>query len=190
MSTIRAFIAIPIPSEVQQLVGNLVKRLQSKFPDGIKWVKEESFHLTLKFLGNIREEEINKIVEKIRESIGWSKTFKFKFDYVSCFPNWYKPRVVWLGMKKIPKELITIHTNLEKNLMSLGFKKEGRVFKPHLTLGRIKRLNNSHSFREELEKNFNFDIPEIEVTKVHLYRSILKREGAEYVILRTVELPI
>lgn len=142
----------------------------------IKWVKKENIHLTLKFLGEVDEEKVDKIGSKIGEICVNFSPFNLSFSSIGAFPNMRSPRVVWVGVKNGGKEVVELMKRIETALVSLGFEKEKRDKTPHITIGRFKN-RGSLSFTNEV-KDFGSRL--FPVKELWLIRSELKREGPIY----------
>ncbi len=169
----RAFIAIPLPKEVISDCKDLEHKLKNT---GVKMklVEPENLHITLKFLGNIDENTVNRIKE-ILDSIK-SEPFKAKTSFVGCFPNPDFIRVVWLGVES--KEIESIQRDIDKELEKLGFDRE-RNFVPHITLARVKEKPNK-KLKELIGMRVN---KEFEVDRILLMKSTLTRGGPIYDVI-------
>ena len=172
---IRTFISIDIPKEIREEI----KKIQDKLPDFYgKKIELENLHLTLKFLGEIDEEKLGAVKEKLRD-IKFRK-FKIEIGGIGVFSEKFI-RIVWLHLKGA-EELQKI---IDDKLKSL-FKPEKR-FMSHLTIARVKSLNGKEGFLEELQK---IKIKKIKfaVEKFKLKKSILTSMGAVYETLKEYKL--
>ena len=183
MSKIRTFVAIPLKQDIISRIEKVHEELRS-IPADVKWVRPKSIHLTLKFLGNIDEGEIDDIAQAIQNGV---RTFQFWPVYIKnlgAFPSLRNPRVVWIGIEDKSSKIITLQNQIEKELSKLGFEQEKRRFSPHLTLGRVKSPRGKrdliHYLVDERERTFG----ELGVDRVVLFRSDLKPSGAIYTVLR------
>lgn len=182
----RVFIAINLPEKVKK---RLVE-FQKKWPQlPVRWVKERNLHLTLAFLGYLRDEEIVKICQIIKEISSGHSPFSINLTKTSYGPkDKGVPRLIWIEGKK-SQELDLLKKDLEKLLReSIGFSSESRDFLPHITLGRIRKWDWKRIEPEERPNvseyiSLNFEVQSIEVMESHL-----KRDGAEYLILGSVPL--
>ncbi len=175
----RTFIAIELESEVRDNLDKIIQTLKPAGP-GIKWVNPEGIHLTLKFLGNIRNDqvdEIKAIMDRITEK---HQTFTSECRGLGTFPvKSRNPRIVWAGMEEHPA-LSVIQKELDQKLAELGFSPEKRAFHPHLTLGRNKKKTNSRLLIPEIEKFKEVVFGTVSVNKIILFESTLTPEGAVY----------
>lgn len=176
---IRAFIAVEIDRSLKQKISELISKLK-KSDTNIKWVNENQIHFTLKFLGNIEESKVQAISTVLKSITSHSKEFALTLSDIGAFPNMRRPRVIWIGADKGAGNLKILADKIEIELEKLGFEKEKREFKSHLTLGRVRSLKNI----ENLEKIINetdFQPPnEIKIDKLVLFQSTLTPKGAIY----------
>ena len=182
---IRAFVAIRLPESVLHAIGKVQDRLRrSGF--GIRWVRTEGIHLTLKFLGDIDKGAIDGIRSAMEESVKGVSPFTLQGKGLGVFPDFRRPRVVWIGLDGDTKALTTVQGQLETHLDTLGFPKEKRRFKGHLTLGRAKGRLDKDKLRKELEKLDAFETDPFLVESLNLYQSTLRPQGAIYTKLAQV----
>jgi 2'-5' RNA ligase len=178
-STIRTFIALELPPSLISLLAKVQEDLQSM---GLraKWVRPENIHLTLKFLGNINPADIDNIGGAMVDAVGKINTFNLVAEGIGVFPGIKRPRVIWVGLKGQIQLLFAMQRLLEDNLAALGYKKEKRPFKGHLTLGRFKQSVNPNTIRRVLEEFGDLAIEEFTARRVMFYKSDLKPTGAVY----------
>lgn len=177
----RTFIAMDIPSsnEIKECLKTMSGRLNN---EKIKWTDPDNLHLTLKFLGDTKEDLISDISEKLRRISSDLSVFTVLIAGAGVFRNLRDPRIIWLGIQE--NSILAHMKNLiENNLSPLGFPPEKRGFSPHLTIGRIKFLRDRKNLEELLEIFNNKTIIKFDVTEIIYYESLLKKEGPEYVPL-------
>lgn len=169
----RLFIAVDLSDELRERFNPIISAL-GRF--NVKTVELKNLHITLKFLGEVSERMLPLIDGKLRE-IEFSP-FKIKFKGVGYFPNEKNPRVVWVGVEG--EELRKLAEEVEQRMKRLGFKKD-KDFHPHLTVGRIKRLDKSERGRlvREMEA-FNTEWGEMVVDRFKLKKSTLTPKGPIY----------
>lgn len=185
MATIRTFVAIEIPDSLLEQISDVQKQLK-KHNERIKWTRPESIHLTLKFLGNVEEDRIAAIAQTLQEVASEFQPFRCPVKNVGAFPNPRRPRVVWIGIEDTEDTLVKLAENSDDALNSLGFSKENRKFKPHLTIGRVKSAV-SRKFTESIQ-NIAFQSDAIEIKEMVIMRSDLKPTGAIYTPLNKIKL--
>ena len=100
----RAFIAVEIPENVRRKVTDLVNSVRSNQP--IKWVEFQNLHITLKFLGEVPDEKVKKVVELLGSVTKDIKPFIMSLHGLGCFPNPRSARVLWIGMREGGPEMI------------------------------------------------------------------------------------
>jgi len=183
MSKIRTFVAIPLNQDIISRIEKIHEELRS-IPADVNWVRPKSIHLTLNFLGNIDEGEIDGIARAIQNGVRTFQSWSVNIKNVGVFPSLRNPRVVWIGIEDKSSKIITLQNQIEKELSKLGFEEEKRKFSPHLTLGRVKSPRGKRDLilylSDEREKKFG----EMGVDRVVLFRSDLKPSGAIYTVLK------
>lgn len=188
METIRTFIAIKVPEDIQKKLAGIQEKLKVSAAH-VAWASPENIHLTLQFLGNIQEHQIPDIETCLRESARLVKPFQLQVGYAGAFPNIRFPRVVWVGITDDEAgSLKALQEDLNTRLATLGFDKEDGRFNPHLTLGRVRSQKNRSNLLRAIESIVNIWVGEISVNSLYLIRSTLKPTGAEYADLVEVKL--
>ncbi|PIP67720.1 MAG: RNA 2',3'-cyclic phosphodiesterase [Candidatus Omnitrophica bacterium CG22_combo_CG10-13_8_21_14_all_43_16] len=181
-NVIRAFIAVEIDNQTRQKISDLVSCLKKTGSDA-KWITEDQMHLTLKFLGNIGWDKVQKISETLSVISDSFKSFKIGFSAIGAFPNLDHPRVIWLGIDKGQESLKILNGKIEAGLEKAGFAKEDREFSPHLTLARIRSPKNISNLVKLIgEKNLT-PAGELLIDKLTLFQSALTPKGAVYTAL-------
>ncbi len=184
---IRAFVAIALPEDVQLRLGEISQSLFKLRLDA-RFVASGSVHLTLKFLGNIEEGEVEKLGEVMQESVQGIPPFEVEMRSLGVFPHPAKPRIVWVGVeggKKLPE----LYRRIEMRFEKMGFAREPRPFHPHLTLLRLKSAKNWRDLtRFVAEEGPHQRAGVAAVRAVSLYQSTLRSNGAVYTKLATAEL--
>lgn len=186
----RTFIAIDLDPEIKRTLSLLVDELsvQDKERRSVKWIRKEGMHLTLKFLGEIKKEEVLQIENALKNTVKKFSPFSLKVKGSGSFPAGKKsPRVFWVGIEE-EKSLKALQSLIEDEMEKLGFPKERRVFHPHLTLGRVKIFSSLGPILAQLDTYKERYFGEMLVKRITFFRSILKPTGAEYSILSEFEL--
>ena len=184
---IRTFIAIDLPEATRQGLAAVREQLKQSRA-GVRWVKPDSIHLTLKFLGNISPAQVDDIAAAAAQLLRGEPTITLCAAGLGCFPSPRKPRVIWVGLRGEVERLVNIQAGLEKALEPLGFAREGRGFRPHLTIGRVK---DRHHLQPLIEAMSAPELPEFDsfdVTEIILYKSDLRPTGAIYTKLHRMPL--
>lgn len=188
MDTIRTFIAIKIPAAVQEKLGGIQDKLR-KADAQVSWVKPDSIHLTLKFLGDVEEAQIPAILEAMQASAKTVKPFQLQIGYAGAFPNMSFPRVIWIGVTDDDGgSLKALEADLSSRLKTQDFQDEGGRFQPHLTLGRVRSQKNKSTLFRAIEAIVNIWVGTVSVDALYLIRSELKSTGSEYTDIGEVKL--
>jgi RNA 2',3'-cyclic 3'-phosphodiesterase len=191
MSVIRAFIAVNISPEIKQrltLISEDLQRALRGVP--VRWVPVENIHLTLKFLGDVSETNLDLLMKLLKAEAGSHPVFELSAGELGAFPSIRRPRVIWVNIQA-PAELATLQRGIDNETARLGYAREQRPFSPHLTLGRVSRNANANDLRRISEELATFKVGYIgaaNVHQVHLYRSDLKPSGAVYTLLYSANL--
>ena len=179
---IRSFIAVEIPNEIRNMLMEFQNKLKS-IRDDIKWVRPESLHLTLKFLGDVEKNRIVDLTALINQTIQEFKPFNFSLGGTGVFPNTRRPNVLWVGVLQGKEHLITMASVLNRSLIKMGFEEERREYHPHLTLGRV-RSKRKIVKTIDLMESLSFLEQSFWVQELVLMKSDLKPSGAEYTPLK------
>ncbi len=174
----RCFIAIDIPADIRQSITDVIGKC-NQGSKGVKWVAPEKIHITLKFLGEVKEDRIPAVQEKLVPVCAERDIFSIAIKGAGAFPNFKYPNVLWIGIDE-SEELKRLYEDIEDVLSKLGFEKENRKFSPHLTIGRVKDRRGIEPVIKELYTFKDMFFGSMEVKEVLLMRSILKPAGAEY----------
>jgi 2'-5' RNA ligase len=210
----RIFIAINLPEHTKKELENLKKEIQDLFAEEragetneideivdedvvwnqnrgvVRWVKNENLHLTLIFIGTIKESQITQLTQIVGKTIQFQTPFFLKFKKVCYGPSGIKPpRLIWVELEK-EKKLLKLVEGLQKELFGVGIlgKCDKRKFSPHITLARI----NAWQWRQiepeerpEINEEINISF---EVNSIEVMESQLKRTGPNYIILESCPL--
>ena len=188
---IRSFIAIELPTEVKNHLAKLRSDLERTEHRFVKWVDPGGVHLTLKFLGNIPFEQVTEVSKGIEEAARDIPPFHLELSGLGAFPNLKQPNVLWVGIGGEIDTLLRLQQNIDSELARLGFAKEERPFKPHLTLARVRQGTSPverKNFGElAMSAKFGASYP-IDARAISLMRSQLTSGGAIYTRLSMVGL--
>ena len=191
MALIRAFIAVELPEDLKKELNEMDAQLKKTSPPVVKWVDPNSIHITLKFLGEISEDNIEELMLAIEESAQGTLPFQLEVRGLGAFPNLERPQVLWAGVKGELEKIIQLQKSIESNTEQLGFPRESRVFSPHLTLGRVRyeaRPNERQRLGKLLTDTTFTALHNIDVDAVNLMKSQLTPGGAVYSCIGSVKL--
>ena len=189
MSKIRTFIAIEIPTHIKDEIADLQERLKG-IGGKISWTKPGNIHLTLKFLGDTDEEIIDEIAAGIQQAVQNLTGFEIRVAGTGTFPNFNRPRVIWVGAKSEGEQLQELAAQIEACVEKFGFKKEGRRFSSHLTLGRVKDARGIQPVMDKLKSHQDFEAGVFVANEFFLIKSELHPSGAIYTQLKKINLKI
>ncbi len=177
----RLFIAIPLDTDIKQRLKELQDRL---IRAGVRasWTKPDQFHLTLKFLGEQPESQIESIRNVLLRAAGTTPAFTIRLERTGCFPDSGSVRVVWVGPNERSQSLLCVAQDIETFSSEIGIAKEKRTFSEHFTIGRVK-MDSSHGKLRELVLAEAFGLCVQKVKELVLYQSVLKPSGAEYNVI-------
>lgn len=178
---LRLFIAVPVIPKLRRKFFNLANQLKTAGAD-VKWVSEENFHITLKFLGDTPPEKVGLITEALNSTLSGFDSFRIKFNGVGVFPNRKRPKVVWVGLGSAHTQIAAMAQAVENALEPLGFEKESRPFKSHLTIGRIRSTGGTDELMKQLDRLKDFDGGNMKLEEIHLVRSELTGSGPVYTV--------
>ena len=187
MEKIRAFIAVPTSEEIRSLVADLEGNLAGVGAD-VKWVKPHNVHITLKFLGNVTPTDVDNLINTLPGVLKGVSPFDVLVSGTGTFPPGRWPRVVWVGLGEGMDDLAGLGARVEDACTALGFEKEKRPFKPHLTIGRVRRGSRALPELAEQVGTIAFNPLKLRVDEVNLVRSRLSPQGPTYTILESFAL--
>lgn len=184
--------AIDLPDEVRDRLGELIARLSGRTTPGtVRWVRPEAIHLTLKFLGEVSTGNLSQVGEVLKRVSSSHGPVDLVLVGLGCFPNVRRPRVIWVGVDEPSGRLVALQQALEAQFERIGYRRETRPFSPHLTLGRVRDGASADAVQEvgrcvSLEPRE--EIGRVHATAVCLFRSELRPSGAIYT--RLAEAPL
>jgi 2'-5' RNA ligase len=180
---LRAFFAVDLPLEARSRVAEAMERLRPAVPRGVRWVSLDGIHLTLKFLGEIREDDVSRLVQRARAKLAPERPFDVALAGYGAYPNARESRMLWLGVAQGAGTLAKLARKLDSAARAIGAPREHRPFEAHLTLGRLREPT-----RVELERASPPDSVAWTVSEVVLFESRLSPGGARYVPLARLPL--
>lgn len=172
--SIRAFVALPLPDGVRRGVAGLIARLSPSLPD-VRFVRDESVHVTLRFLGWTRADTLAAIEAPLALAAAACPPFEMAIRGLGTFPDRGSPRVLWLGLD-LPAVAHRLQAACEKAAVVTGFEPEARAFHPHLTLGRWRGRTRRPALPDA-------DLGSARASELILYRSDIRPAGSTYIPL-------
>lgn len=177
----RIFVAVDISAEAIQKVSDYIEELKTEFTTvRVGWEKPEKLHLTLKFLGDTNENQLKTISEIVGELAERIPPFSLRIAVTGVFPRIVrKARVLWIDVKDETGSLVWMNEVLETECAKIGFARENRDYKPHLTIARLREPEKSQQLIERhLQKEF--EPVGFEVGEILIYESRLQPAGSIY----------
>ncbi|OHB65351.1 MAG: 2'-5' RNA ligase [Planctomycetes bacterium RBG_13_60_9] len=186
----RCFIAIEIPDDIRAELGDLQKELAGRVDvhrGDVKWTEPEGMHLTLKFLGEVPDNQIADVCNIVKEVADRHAAFDFAVKEVGTFGG-RSARVLWVGAGLECPELLALQQDMEEQLDEAGWPKEGRQFSGHLTLCRIRNAKAGEKLAKLAEQYKEYDLATIRADSVCVYESQLRPQGPMYTRLGSYRL--
>lgn len=178
---VRGFLAIKLAPETDLEIQKAVSRW-AYLGKGVKWVKPDNVHLTLKFLGNLTENQVARVSETLRIICAGTAPFKLELGSPGVFPNLRSPKILWLGLRGQLDCLEKFRNHVEKTLAKQGFEPNSRPFIPHITIGRIKgRPPSKERFARFLKSEMAGHVSIVD--RLYFYQSRLTPAGPVYIPL-------
>jgi 2'-5' RNA ligase len=178
----RVFLAMELPGAIKEYLLTITKTMSQRIP-GVKWVKAEGLHVTLKFFGEIEEKKVEEIGEQLQGINKQHTAMYAQLKEINAFPDLMRPRVIVVTFQEGVDNVKAIFHDIESRLLAVGIQKEDRGFTPHITIGRVKGAGPllKRDILPLEEKRFLLD-------NLVLYQSTLTREGALYTPLKEIKL--
>ncbi|MCK4607124.1 MAG: RNA 2',3'-cyclic phosphodiesterase [candidate division Zixibacteria bacterium] len=174
----RLFIALPLGPQVEAYLGEIAGLLKQK-GGAVKWVDARNIHLTVRFLGDTEEAHVGALKELLDTVAGRHAPVQATIDRLGAFPNLRRPRIFWAGLRDSLDALENLATEVEQGVRRLGFEPEQKRFKPHLTLGRVRKNQGLDSLAAFIE-SFEFVETPLKLDRLVLFKSTLTPRGPIY----------
>ena len=186
----RCFIAIDVDERIKKALTNLQRELQGKVDikkSDVKWVGPEAIHLTLKFLGEMKDKEVADICNIVKDISTNHKSFELNMESVGYFGK-ESARVLWVGTADGSSNLLRLQKDLEEQLALAGWPAEKRKYSGHLTLCRVKN-SGAGAKLAAISKNYkNFKLGVVSADSISIYQSQLSSIGPAYTLLGNYKL--
>ena len=184
MPTVRAFLAIPLPTPLQEELTRLRRELSGPL-HGLRWSNPATVHLTLRFFGDTLVDDLEKIHTSMLSVALRERPFNVDLQGLGAFPSQRRPRVVWVGLTPVAP-LQALYRACAEELRNQGFAEEPRAFSPHLTIGRFRE--HGPDLTTVLAHQTHLQIGRLPVTQLVLYESQLRPDGPRHIALFSVPL--
>ncbi len=181
--TWRVFCAVELPAEVRARLRDHVRQLRANVPDvAASWTRVENIHLTLKFFGDVEQKRLPNISVAASHAAEQFSPFMIDVGGTGVFPKPSRAQVLWIGVDDPSGQLSGLQKQLENQFAAVGFEKEGRAFKPHLTIARIRRPEGARQLAEA-HMQIEFQPQQIGINEIVVFRSELSPQGSKYTAL-------
>lgn len=180
--TFRAFISVDV--QMQPKLEEFWNRLHGSGAQ-LKLVELQNIHMTLKFLGDTDEALVDDIERTMVLSVDKLEPFEIEFTGTGAFPNPNYMKVIWVGLRNA-EPLKAVAKTLDQELARLGFKREKKGFRPHITFARVKGPRNKRELAGVLQKYKDESFGTQRVEGIRLKKSVLSREGPTYSVVKEV----
>ncbi len=182
----RLFIAAKVSESVRENIGRLVQRIrpQSKALQKANWVKPENLHLTLKFLGEVREDRVERLARTLTQTSKTHPPFSLSVQGVRAFPRRSRVHILWAGVTDIENRLKSLAESIERNCAGAGFAPSDKPFSAHITFARFSAPLLGAEAAKILEPHLESALGEMDLGRFYLIQSALRPDGATYNDLR------
>lgn len=165
----RLFVGIGFPEPCRAALAELMQPI-----DGVRWTRPEQLHLTLRFLGDVLDDQIQKIVESLSKVR--VEPFLLPLEGIGAFPPRGHPKILWAGLGRAHTRLFQLRQRVDDALLAAGWRGEMRSFDPHVTVGRVVTAS-VQSTDEWLHEHRDFEGPPFRVETFQLVASELHSSG-------------
>lgn len=184
---VRTFIAAELNPELQGKLMEDIRHLSLVAPR-VNWSKRDNLHLTFRFLGDVKENDLQELFDALEDGLTGFTPFAMEIRGLGTFPHWRHPRVIWAGCGEGAEDAIRLAEAVENACVDLGYEPERRPFRPHLTLGRVKLPADADGLEAAVAKLGEPEYGYLDVDRLVVFMSTLRRTGAVYAPMFTIEL--
>ncbi len=181
----RAFFAFELPEEVIDELDRLTDELRNIIPRGIKWVRPEQMHITLKFLGDIAPQDIRELDIAAAEILADQSEFEIYEPRIQAIPS-RNPRVIWVHYQTDEKRVLSLPGKIRSIAGGMGYDLDNKPLKLHATLGRVKSSVDMEQVARML--SYKPKITKANINQITLYKSVLQPEGPVYTAISSYDL--
>ena len=168
----RIFIAALLPEDIKNEISVIIEDAGNCF-NGVKWEKADKIHITLNFIGSVDSITSEEVLKRLNGIIPQSGPITLTFSHIDAFPDFKRPRVLVIRLNH-SEELLSIKAKIDEDLSVLGIESERRGFRPHITIGRVKKGFRQTGKAVKIDKNV------FQINSIALVKSELRKEGSEY----------
>ena len=184
----RIFCAAELPEQVRARLQDHIQRLRQDVPDvAASWGRVENIHLTLKFFGNVALDQLSSISAAASRTVKEFSAFEIGVGNTGVFPRPSRPQVLWIGVDDPSGKLLALQQRFENECAAVGFPKEARAFRPHLTIARIRKPAGTRRLADA-HLSMQFEPVSVPVTELIVFRSELSSKGSKYTAISNLTL--
>ena len=173
---IRSFLALYPSTPALESMAAFISCLKSKNPT-IKWEDASKIHITLKFLGDVRAEVLDDVAAELQTAIPRNGAVEGLIDRPGAFPNFRRPRIIWMGFSVELLPVMTLQKVAEEICVRHGLPPDEKRFTPHFTIGRVRRRSDTRGLENAIEA-CSFQPAPVDFTAVRMMESTLTDTGA------------
>ena len=174
----RCFVGIRLPDQINRELHRQIRYLEGTGA-AVRWVKEDNLHVTLKFLGEVEDDEVRDVHQALSEVR--SRPISLSVNGLGSFPPKGRPRVVWAGLAGDTDALAGLAADIEARVAPLGYPPETRGFRAHLTIGRVKGPSNLDPLMVAIQsRSGRLATAAVEIDAFVLYQSQQGSGGPRY----------
>lgn len=148
--TLRLFVAVELSPGVRRKLADAQRRLAPECPD-VRWTREDALHLTMRFIGDAPVGQVEALAKALTAQAREVEPVDLRVEGLGCFPAAGRVRVVWAGAEEETGDLARLAQNVDRALAELGYPSDGKPFRPHITLGRLKEDSSGGAVRRAVE---------------------------------------
>lgn len=180
---VRLFIAVDIPQGLKAGLINVVERLATDKWDVVRWVRAESFHITIKFIGETAGGKVEAIGKTMAAVAAQQQPFSLTLGGIGFFPSGVNANHIYVGISGNLAALGKLQRDTEAAMLAVGYTAEGKAFKPHITIGRLRREATRQQRDDAVRRALALQLGVLgsfTATGLHLMRSTLAAGGSIY----------
>ncbi len=182
----RLFVSVELDDNIKdRLINDITPHFTSSMIRG-KVTARQNIHLTLKFIGERKDDDINDIIDMLYKSHESIAPFDVTIKGIGAFPKNNNPKIIWTGI--IENELTTLSKNIDNNLSKIGIKKDNKPFSPHITIFRAKEVYKHSDINDVIESLNDVMIGVQHISSFNLMKSTLTPSGPIYTTIEVITL--
>jgi len=189
----RLFIAIALPEPVKQAIERTQNELRTELPaTSIRWTRREQFHLTMRFLGSVDVQDVDRLNEAVRRACAGSGVLQLRAAGIGVFPGVRRPRVVWAGVDDRGGRLAALQRSIEAASAAFTDEPPQEKFSGHITLARCRDISRTDASRLAtlVDKLANRSFGEWSANAVEIIRSETLPGGSRYTMFSEIALAV